>query len=92
MTGGRDEDVCKALGSVDVLVAGNAGGGVQEHKVLINYIEKNNPLTQRRFTMRSLVCCLTSIIALAILHSATAMESYESVPPEIEKRMEESRS
>ena len=41
--------------------------------------------------MRSLVCCLTAIVALAILHSATAMESYESVPPEIEKRMEEER-
>jgi len=42
--------------------------------------------------MKSLVCCLTAMIALPILHSATAMESYESVPPEIEERMEESRS
>ena len=42
--------------------------------------------------MRGMVCCLAAAIALAILHGATAMESYESVPPQIEKRMEQSRA
>ena len=42
--------------------------------------------------MKGIVSCFIVIFMLGVVHSAATMDSYESVSPDLEKRMEQSRS